>query len=119
LDEHISPLVARQITSQLPLDAVISMQEWEHGAYLGAADFEILEAAYVQGLTLVTYDLRTIATLIKSMGDAGTHHGGVVFKDRRTIAQQDIGTQVRSLAALPHREASADWTNKVIYLRAE
>ena len=42
------------------------MAEWEEGNFLGLDDSAFLEKAAAQGLTLVTYDRRTIPPLLKA-----------------------------------------------------
>jgi hypothetical protein len=65
--------------------------EWEGGSFLGQDDSTCLQAAAKQGLTLVTYDRRTIPPLLKAWAEAGRDHGGVIFVDEKTISHADIG----------------------------
>lgn len=96
--------------------AVLTLPAWEGGAYLGASDDTILTAARVAGLTLVTYDLRTIPPLPKQWGEDGTAHGGVIFVDTRTIAPHDLDGLVRALLELWDAEHASEWVNRVVYL---
>ncbi len=118
LDEHLSPdLVAAVQTLQAEI-VVISLPEWGKGRYVGADDRTILAAAYEQGLTLVTYDQKTIPPLLVAWGERATPHAGVVFGSIHTIPTSDIGSLAlaRALVRLWRRDADLDWTNQVAYL---
>jgi hypothetical protein len=93
---------------------VLSLKEW---GYLGESDEVILSSAYEEGLTLVTYDLRTISPLLKSWSEVGRAHGGVIFIDGKTIAPDNFGALVRALSSIWDRDARASWRNRVVYLR--
>jgi hypothetical protein len=93
------------------------MAEWETGAFLGQPDSACLQQAAVQGLTLVTYDRRTIPPLLKTWTEEGRKHAGVVFVDGKTISPSDIGGLVRSLSNLWRQTANSDWSNRVYFLR--
>lgn len=97
LDEHISPTVADRLAARRPGLVVYALSTWRSGVYLGASDPEILAAANDGGLTLVTYDQRTIVPLIKLLGDHGLRHGGIVLVDHRTIDPARTGDLVRAL----------------------
>ena len=116
LDAHISPRVARELRARIAGINMASLQEWNEGAYLDAEDAVILEAAYREHLTLVTYDQRTIMPLLRAWAEQEIGHGGVILIDERTIAQSNIGGLVRALARLWEAEHQTDWTNQVVYL---
>jgi Domain of unknown function (DUF5615) len=116
LDEHISPAVAEQLAQKRPEIEATSVPAWEGGTHLGAGDEVLLTVAHRQGWTLVTYDQRTIAPLLKSWGEQGTPHAGVIFVDQRTIAPHDFGGLVRALLQLWETQGALDWTNQVVYL---
>lgn len=118
LDEHISPVVARELRLKEPGLFVTSVQEWEAGVHIGLRDEELLPLAQAQGLTLVTYDQRTIAPLLKSWAEDGTMHGGVLFVDEKTVAPNDFGGLVRGLATIWKQFGQQDWTDWVLYLTA-
>lgn len=118
LDEHLSPAIARQLRSRLAEIRVLSLREWEAGAYLQAADDAVLVAAGRQQLTLVTYDQRTIVPLLKAWGERGLTHGGVILVDTRTLAPSDIGGLVAALTLVWERFGRDEWTNRVVYLTA-
>lgn len=75
-----------------------------------------MQLAATQGLSLVTYDQRTIAPLLKTWGEGGISHGGVIFGDGKTVAPNDCGGLVRGLAALWDAFGQEDWTEWVLYL---
>jgi hypothetical protein len=68
LDEHISPDVADGLRRRNRTIIVRYMVEWENGDFLGQEDSTCLQEAATQGLTLVTYDRRTIPPLLKISG---------------------------------------------------
>jgi hypothetical protein len=118
LDEHISPRVATQISKQSMDIVIFSLQRWQDGAFLQMDDTPLLRAAVQEGLTLVTYDRRTIPTLLFDWGQAGIAHGGVIFIDERSIAQKDVGGLVRALIAFWSAYNHWDWHNRLGYLKA-
>ena len=118
-DAHISPAVAEQINARRPEIDIHSLREWRGGALLQAEDHSILTAAMEEGRSLITYDQRTIAPLLLQWNRGGRSHSGVIFINRHTIAQSDIGAQVRGLAALWDATHTQDWTNAVAYLKED
>ena len=51
------------------------------------------------------------------IGDAGAHHGGIVFVDERTIAPNDFGAVIASLTVLWDAGRDEAWTDRVEFLR--
>src|SRR6058998_182143 len=117
LDENISPSVAEGLRRRHRLLAVHFMLEWENGEFLGRDDSACLEHAANQGLTLVTYDRRTIPPLLKVWAEEERSHGGVVFIDEKTISQSDIGGLVWALSRLAKETGKWSWTNRTHFLR--
>lgn len=117
LDEHISPAVAAGLKQRNRLLVVRFMREWEGGGFLGQDDAACLQKAAAQSLTLVTYDRRTIAPLLKVWSEAGRDHGGIIFVDEKTISPADIGGLVRALTDLARMAGKWNWANRVCYLR--
>jgi len=60
LDEHISPRVANGLRRRNRAIRIRYMVEWDDGRFLGQDDHACLREAAAQGLTLVTYDRKTI-----------------------------------------------------------
>lgn len=117
LDEHISPGAARGLRRRNRTLVVYPMREWEGGRFLGQEDFVCLLHAATQGVTLVTYDRRTIPILLKSWSEECRSHGGVIFVDEKTISPADIGGLVHALAALVKTAGGWDWTDRVVFLQ--
>ncbi len=116
LDEHVSPDVARGMRRRDRRIVVLSMVKWEDGSFLGQDDADCLREATVQGLTLVTYDRRTVPPLLKAWAEQGRHHAGVIFVDEKTISPADIGGLVRALARLTKEASSWDWADRICFL---
>ena len=116
LDEHISPRVATGLRRRYRWLTVEFIAEWENGRFLGQDDSACLEHAEERGLSLVTYDHRTIPPLLKNCAEAGRKHGGVIFVDEKTISPSDIGGQVRALSKLVREAGDWDWTNRTCFL---
>jgi hypothetical protein len=117
LDEHISPDVADGLRRRNRTTIVRYMVEWENGDFLGQEDSACLQEAATQGLTLVTYDRRTIPPLLKAWAEEERVRGGVVFVDEKTISLTDIGGLVWALTRLLKETRKWDWTNRVSFLR--
>jgi len=117
LDEHISPAVADGLRRRAPSLMAHSIAQWEQGGFLGQDDSTCLREAAAQKLTLVTYDRRTIPPLLKTWGEEGRSHGGVIFIDERTISPANIGGLVRALSRLYKEAGRKDWTNRIVFLR--
>ena len=60
LDENISFVVSEQLARKNPQMSGQSVHRWQGGAFVGQADGRLLRAATQEGLTLVTYDLKTV-----------------------------------------------------------
>ena len=119
LDEHISPDVAAGLRRHNRALFIHWMAEWEGGGFLGKYDSACLLEAAEQGLTLVTYDRRTIPPLLKTWAEEGRRHSGVVFVDEKTISPADIGGLVRALSRLSKETGKWDWTDRVYFLRRQ
>ena len=117
LDEHISPAVAKGLRRQGRKVAVYALAEWEGGNFLGQDDAACLREAAAQGLTLVTYDRRTIPPVLKDWAESGLKHGGVIFVDEKSISPADIGELVRALRELVREAGNMNWTDRVCFLR--
>jgi hypothetical protein len=117
LDEHISPTVADGLRRRDRSLVVSCLAEWKDGEFLGQPDSACLQQAAAQGLTLVTYDRRTIPPLLKAWGEEGQKHGGVIFVDEKTIPPADVGALVQALSNLFRKAAKWEWTNRICFLR--
>lgn len=117
LDEHISPAVAEGLRRRNRSLTVLCMAAWEQGEFLGQQDAVCLQQAVAQGLTLVTYDRRTIPPVLKVWAEEGRRHGGVIFVDEKTISLADTGGLVRALSDLARTTARWEWSDRVCFLR--
>jgi|SRR5262244_3113397 len=117
LDEHISLAVAEGLRCRNRQLVVFSMAEWEDGQFLGEEDSACLSQAATQGLTLVTYDRRTIPPLLKTWGEEQRNHGGVIFVDDKTISPSDTSGLIRGLIDLSRKTARWEWANRICFLR--
>jgi hypothetical protein len=117
LDEHVSPDVAAGLRRRVPGLVVRSMSDWQDGDFLGQEDAVCLQEASVQGLTLVTYDRRTIPPLLKRWAEESQLHAGVIFVDEKTISPADIGGLVKALTLLVRQTRAWDWTDRILFLR--
>jgi hypothetical protein len=116
LDEHVSPDVANGLRRRNRGIEIHCMVEWQDGFFLGQ-DSACLREAATQGLTLVTYDRRTIPPLLKTWAEEERTHGGVIFVDEKTISPADIGGLVWALTTLARETLNWDWTNRIYFLR--
>ena len=116
LDEHISPVIAQQLRSKNLAVRVVSVHEIRGKALIGAPDSMVLRAATEDGLTLVTFDLRTIPTLMRDWAAAGEAHAGILLVDQRSVRPDDFGGLVRALEAFCHKQSARDWTNHTAFL---
>jgi hypothetical protein len=117
LDEHVSPAVAEGLRHRSKAVTVYGLAEWEGGSFLGVADNVILEKAAAKGLTLVTYDRRTIPPLLKTWAEIGREHGGVIFVDEKTIPPSDFGGLIRAVQKLVQESDKWEWMNRICFLR--
>jgi Domain of unknown function (DUF5615) len=117
LDEHISPEVAEGVRRRNHGASVLAMAEWEDGAFLGQDDATCLREAAAQGLTLVTYDRRTIPPLLKTWAEEGRRHGGVIFVDDKTLSPADIGGLVKAVSKVLDETGKWNWIDRVYFLR--
>src|SRR5258708_25458423 len=100
LDEQISPEVGEGLRRRSKQVVTRWLAEWESGRFLGQADSLLLEEAAARGLTLVTYDRKTIPPLLKAWAETGRGHSGVVFVDEKSVAPSDFGGLIRALRKL-------------------
>ena len=117
LDEHVALGIAAALRRRHASLIVLCLAEWENGEFLGQPDSACLQQAAAQGLTLVTYDRRTIPPLLKAWAEQGQEHSGVIFVDEKTIPPADVGALVQALSNLFRRAAKWAWTNRICFLR--
>jgi hypothetical protein len=118
LDEHLSQEVAALVRARRPEIRIESIRHWREGRMMRQSDEAILIAAREEGLTLVTYDQKTVVPLLVRWGLQEVSHSGVVFVDDRTMASNDLRALVRGLIAHWELYHNEDWTNRADYLQA-
>jgi hypothetical protein len=117
LDEHIRPVIAEQILAKDPTARVQSIHHWHGDEFLSTDDEIILEEAHQENLTLVTFDQSTIRPVLKAWGEQGQSHGGVIFIDDKSIAQNDYGGLVKAILSLWKQWQDVDFTDGVLFLQ--
>lgn len=115
-DEHISHVVATGLIARQPEVSIISLHHWRNGELVGQSDHAVLMTAAQDGLTLVTFDQRTIPTLTVEWWEQGLVHAGVIFVDERTIRSDDYGRLIRSLETLWLHKRTADWAGRIMFV---
>lgn len=116
-DEQVSPAVAKQVARRCRELSIVAIRDWQNGHLLSASDEVVLREAHNHGLTLITFDLRTIPALLRTWAEQGLDHSGVVLIDQRTLRQNDIGGLVAALCALWREHGELSWTSRVVFLR--
>ena len=116
-DEQISPEVAVAARKLCRGIRTTTLFEWMEGHFVGAPDGEILREAARQKMTLLSFDLRTIPALLRSWGEQGTAHGGLIFVDEKSIPQSHVGGTARALCELWKVQGDSDWTNRCFFLQ--
>ena len=116
-DEQISYVVAEQVQVKRPDILITSVRAWREGTFQGKADESLLRAAAKEGLTLVTYDQKTIPPVLSAWGVTGETHTRVVFVDGLTIPQGDVGGLVRALIQQWDLTQTWEWKNTISFLR--
>lgn len=117
LDENMSQVVASQVRQHQPALVVESVHIWQNGDFEGRSDKHLLQAAHAEGLTLVTYDQKTIPPPLAEMHAAGERHSGIIFVDDRTIPSSDFGKLTRALIFLWEQYHQEDWQDRVRFLK--
>jgi len=115
-DEHIDPDVAVAARKRSRSIQIKTLFEWEDGHFVGASDEEVLREAARQAMTLLTFDLKTIPPLLRIWGERGIDHGGVIFVDNKSFAQNDVSGISKALAALWEFQRNLDWKNRCFFL---
>ena len=117
LDEQIAPTVAEQIKAKDRTVRIESIHQWHGGEFLNTDDDVILEVAFRESASLVTFDQSTIRPVLREWGEQGRSHGGVIFIDNRTIASNNYGGLVTALLELWNRMQGYDFTDVALFLQ--
>ncbi len=117
LDENMSQVVAVQLRSHRSGLIVESVHDWQEGTFEGRPDAALLQAAHAEALTLVTYDQKTIPSLLSEISSASESHGGIIFIDDRTISSSNFGMLTRALLFFWDQHNNEDWENRIGFLK--
>lgn len=115
-DEQIDPNVAVATKRRCREMSIVSLFDWLDGHFVGASDEELLREAARQAMTLLTFDLKTIPPLLRAWGERGIDHGGVIFVDHKSFAQNDTSGLSKALADLWELQGKLDWKNRCFFL---
>jgi len=115
-DEQIGPNVAVAAKRRCREISVVSLFDWLDGHFVGASDEELLREAARQEMTLLSFDLKTIPPLLRAWGERGIDHGGVIFVDNKSFAQNDTGGISKALVDLWELQGKLDWKNRCFFL---
>ncbi len=116
LDEHLSPRIIKPFLAKCPGGSIATVLEWQDARLAGAPDDLLLAEAHRHKLTLVTYDVASIAPLLRSWAEQGIPHSGGVFIDDKTFRPNHFGGLARALAQLWEKGKNENWLNRVVYL---
>lgn len=111
-------LVAQLVRQRRPDIEIVSLADWDGGRYWGAPDDLLLPVLQRFGLTLLTYDQKTIPPLLVRLAEAGIPHSGVIVVDQKTVPAGDAPALARAVAAFCDRYSAIDWRSAVLYLQA-
>lgn len=115
-DEQIDPKVAVATKRRRRGISIVSLLEWLDGHFVGASDEELLREAARQAMTLLSFDLKTIPPLLRAWGERGIDHGGVIFVDNKSFAQNDTSGISKALVDLWELPGKLDWKNRCFFL---
>jgi len=90
---------------------------WRAGAFLRAADEDILTECHRQRRLFVTFDQRTIPDLLRSWAAEQRAHSGVVFGDENTVKPSHPGAVAGAIGRLAREIGNSDTTNLIRFLR--
>lgn len=116
LDEHLPHSIAEQVRVKRPDIRIESVLKWREGELRQKPDALVLSIATTEGLTLVTYDQRTIPPILVEKMLNGEAHAGVIFVDRNAIRSNDIGGLVKSLISFYDLHHERDPKDTVMFL---
>jgi hypothetical protein len=114
LDTHLPLSLAGELRRR-EID-VEHLSEWHAGYLRNALDKDVLKVAVVDSRVFVTYDLRTIPSLLGKWAADGKHHSGIILIDDKTIRPDDVGALLGALLLTIKRWGDDDWKNRVIFL---
>lgn len=117
LDENLPPKLAVEFLRHRPDADIVSIFTWKEGFLVSESDETILKTLAPENLTLVTYDLSTIPTLLATLFVNRMGFAGVVFIDDRTIPQGRFGQLLKALIEFYDQHQDEDFTNRTAFLK--
>lgn len=102
----------RRLDKKFPLS---HLADWREGKYRVSEDPVLLAVLREQGLILVSFDRRTMATHAGELTRAGAGHAGVILF-RRNVSSLDYGKQSRLLVEFWREAGKEDWEDRIEYL---
>ena len=117
LDGHIKKAAVQALRRSSPGCEISHIADWHGGALRTAEDADILTACFEDGRVLVTYDQRTIPSLLRRWAAEERSHAGVIFGDNDSVSANDPGAVAEALSAFVREMSGTDMTNIVRYLR--
>jgi hypothetical protein len=115
-DEQIDPKVAVAVKRRRRDISIVSLFDWLDGHFVGASDEELLREAARQAMTLLSFDLKTLPPLLRAWGERRIDHGGVIFVDHKSFAQNDTSAISKALVDLWELQGKLDWRNRCFFL---
>lgn len=94
---------------------LVHLADWMDGKHRVSEDVVLLAVLREQGLALVSFDRRTMATHAGELTRAGAGHAGVILF-RRSVSATDYGKQSRLLVEFWRETGNEDWTDRIEYL---
>lgn len=94
---------------------LIHLADWMDGKHRVSEDPVLLAVLREQGLVLVSFDRRTMATHAGELTRAGAGHAGVILF-RRSVSPTDYGKQSRLLVEFWREAGNEDWADRIEYL---
>jgi len=116
LETHIAKATVGAIAKAAPDIEAQHLARWRDGPMRSASDAELLTACHEEGRVLVTFDLRTIPSLLRQWAAEGRNHSGVIFGDDKTLKPSSPAMLAAALATLVAEIGEADTTNVIRFL---
>lgn len=117
LDCHISKATVLAVRKRFPSLDAEHLANWRAGAFLRAADEDILAECHRERRLFVTFDQRTIPDLLRSWAAEQRPHSDVVFGDENTVKPSHPGAVAGAIARLAIEIGNSDTTNLIRFLR--
>jgi hypothetical protein len=117
LDCHVAKATLGALRKTAPAIQAEHLAHWRGGAFLRAADAEILTACREEGRAFLTYDQATIPDLLRQWAAEERPHSGVIFADKNTVPPNAPAKVAGAVAQLAEQIGEADSTNLVLFLR--